>query len=130
MKDFGSTEEDRYEVVDTESLVDKSDGIVLRFFYLLLNLFRKIKNFLYRIEELIYFLTDPSSQYNIKLTADIEYYSGSDKHHHKHKLNLYFPQHVDPNKSNTSKYPIVIHIHGGGWARGDRYSFPPSKTHF
>jgi hypothetical protein len=118
-------EEDQDETTsDTESLIDKSDGIniksfIIRFLYLLLAIFRNIKNFLYRIEELIYFITDAHTDFKINLQTDIEYYSGTDKHHHKHKLNIYLPVPVD-NTKVINKFPIVIHVHGGGWARGDR----------
>jgi acetyl esterase/lipase len=55
-------------------------------------------------------------EYDIFIHKDIAYYTEKDAHA-KHKLNVYVPQ---PKIATKAKYPIVLHIHGGGWQRGDR----------
>ena len=58
-----------------------------------------------------------ATDHDVRIIEDIIYYKGAD-HHEKHKLNLYLPIPKDSNKLN--KIPVIVHVHGGGWARGDR----------
>eukprot|EP00455_Lapot_gusevi_P031641 TRINITY_DN3439_c0_g1_i1.p1 TRINITY_DN3439_c0_g1~~TRINITY_DN3439_c0_g1_i1.p1 ORF type:complete len:429 (-),score=40.46 TRINITY_DN3439_c0_g1_i1:68-1354(-) len=48
---------------------------------------------------------------------NIRYYSGPESHD-KHELDLYLPhdETIDP----TRPVPVLLHVHGGGWQRGDR----------
>lgn len=46
---------------------------------------------------------------------DIDYCAGDPAQ----RLDLYFPEH-----RNATPTPVVVHVHGGGWARGDKASGP------
>ena len=68
-------------------------------------------------------------RYDPSLTIrDIAYFSGSDAHVN-HKLNIFLP--TLPNdadlpspEANTDQkhIPVIVHVHGGGWVRGNRTS--------
>ncbi|NAS30561.1 alpha/beta fold hydrolase [Flavobacteriaceae bacterium R38] len=49
----------------------------------------------------------------IKEVYDVTYYEGEDADKEKHKLNLFIPNHVE-------NPPMMLWIHGGAWAFGDR----------
>ncbi|CAF0948397.1 unnamed protein product [Rotaria sordida] len=69
-----------------------------------------------------------TSSYDPSLIVhDVAYFSGSDAHVN-HKLDIFLPgpskNLLSPSSSNEEesqkKIPIIIHIHGGGWVRGNR----------
>src|SRR5438477_8411910 len=47
---------------------------------------------------------------------DLPYYDGPEADPAKHKLDLYFPR-------QAKKVPVLMWIHGGAWAMGDRAWF-------
>eukprot|EP01116_Phalansterium_solitarium_P009316 TRINITY_DN2341_c0_g1_i1.p1 TRINITY_DN2341_c0_g1~~TRINITY_DN2341_c0_g1_i1.p1 ORF type:complete len:366 (+),score=99.11 TRINITY_DN2341_c0_g1_i1:72-1100(+) len=53
----------------------------------------------------------------VTVRRDFVYYKGGpDAHREKHRLNVFSPDTAAPG----SRLPCVIHVHGGGWQRGDR----------
>lgn len=49
----------------------------------------------------------------VRQVLDIAYYTGPDADPVKHKLDLYLPE-------GKTKFPMIMFIHGGGWATGDK----------
>ena len=49
----------------------------------------------------------------VSLISDIAYVAGG---HPKQKLDIYTPQEIP----GSTSLPVVIHVHGGGWVRGDK----------
>ncbi len=58
-------------------------------------------------------LTDKPVQRDFQEIYDIPYYEGADYDDSKHRLNLFIPNDVD-------NPPMMLWIHGGAWAFGDR----------
>jgi len=54
-------------------------------------------------------------RHDVTVRKDLLYTPGSTNP--KHKLDVYVPK---PNDKQKAPFPVVIHIHGGGWKRGDR----------
>lgn len=54
-----------------------------------------------------------SEVYEVEKHLDITYYEGAEKDTEKHKLDLYLPK-------GLKEYPLILWIHGGAWASGDR----------
>jgi len=52
----------------------------------------------------------------ISVVRDVPYVTGSDAHE-KQKLDIYVPV---VNQEARNKLPVIMHVHGGGWQRGDR----------
>jgi acetyl esterase/lipase len=51
--------------------------------------------------------------FEVEVVADVPYYEAQDDDSNKRMLDLYLPKgHKD--------YPVLLFVHGGGWARGDR----------
>jgi hypothetical protein len=61
------------------------------------------------------------------IIRDVAYFSGSDAHVN-HKLDIFLPSPStnllsssnDNEEESQKKIPIIIHVHGGGWVRGNR----------
>ena len=51
----------------------------------------------------------------VKMVAEeVEEWSGGDHDYHKQSLDIYMPS------GRGEGRPVVVHVHGGGWVRGDR----------
>ena len=63
----------------------------------------------------------PAIPYGTKAYRDLPYVTNG---HERQKLDLYIPEKAD------GRTPLVIWIHGGGWASGDKAGCPPLNAGF
>jgi acetyl esterase/lipase len=51
--------------------------------------------------------------YDVRVVPNLPYYEGKDADPRKHRLDVYLPK-------GAKDFPVVLFVHGGGWASGDR----------
>src|SRR6516225_5364587 len=57
--------------------------------------------------------TIPIVVQDVRVIADVPYYTGKDADPIKHKLDLYLPK-------GQKDFPVLFFVHGGTWKSGDR----------